>query len=394
MNYRELLVNYPLVRKLSLLQVIAYFGAWFSNVAIYTMLVEFGSSAMAISVVTAMHFIPAIVIAPLSGTIIDRFKIKPLMLTLLSTELCMTLLLLFINSKDDIWLLLILIFIRMSSASMFFSAEMTLLPKIVSGDVLKKTNEIHSIIWSFTYAFGMAISGLVVNYYGVKTAIILDASFFILAIVVFFNIDFKVEIIHTKEKILSMIKGGFLYIKNNKLVLHLLILHASVGITAFDTLVTLLAKNEYKYVIAVPLSIGITNAIRALALMVGPFIITNWINKDRLTLLFIFQGLAIVLWGVFQFNFYLALVMVFFTGFTTTTIWSITYAFIQERVEHKYLGRVISYNDMIFMLSNVLTTFFIGIMADIIPLSFITIILGFAFFVVAFYYKKMILGSL
>ncbi|WP_375724467.1 MFS transporter [Arcobacter sp. KX21116] len=390
MNYKELLVNYPLVRKLSILQVIAYFGAWFSNVAIYTMLVNFGSSAFAISLVTAMHFIPAIVIAPLSGTIIDRFKIKPLMLTLLSTELCMTLLLLTINDKEDIWLLMILIFIRMSSASMFFSAEMTLLPKIVSGDVLKKTNEIHSIIWSFTYAFGMAMSGLVVNYFGVKIAILLDALFFIVAILVFFNIEFKVEIVHTKEKVLSMIKGGFLYIKSNKYVLHLLLLHASVGLTSFDTLVTLLAKNEYKYVIAVPLSIGITNAIRAIALMVGPFIITNWVNKDRLTLLFIFQGLGIILWGIFQFNFYLALIMVFLTGFTTTTIWSMSYAFIQERVEHKYLGRVISYNDMIFMLSNVLTTFFIGILADIIPLSFITIILGFAFILVAFYYKKVV----
>jgi len=394
LNYKELLVNYPLVRKLSILQVIAYFGAWFSNVAIYTMLVEFNSSAFAISVVTAMHFIPAIIIAPLSGTIIDRFKIKPLMLTLLSTELVMTLLFLTIDSKEEIWLLLIFIFIRMSSASIFFSAEMTLLPKIVSGDVLKKTNEIHSIIWSFSYAFGMAISGVVVNYFGVKTAIILDALFFILAIIVFFNIDFKVEIVHTKEKILSMIKGGFVYIKNNKFVLHLLILHASVGLTAFDTLVTLLAKNEYKYVIAVPLSIGITNALRALALMVGPFIITNWVNKDRLTVLFIFQGFAIVLWGMFQFDFYLALIMVFLTGFTTTTIWSITYAFIQERVEHKYLGRVISYNDMIFMLSNVLTTLFIGVLADIIPLSFITIMLGIAFFFVAFYYKKVILPFL
>ncbi|WP_419767309.1 MFS transporter [Arcobacter sp.] len=390
MNYKELLINYPLVRKLSLLQVIAYFGAWFSNVAIYTMLVNFGSSAFIISLVTAMFFIPAIVIAPLSGAIIDRFRIKPLMLTLLSTELCMTLLLLVINDKDDIWLLLILIFIRMSSASMFFSTEMTLLPKIVSGDVLKKTNEIHSIIWSFTYAFGMAMSGLIVNYFGVKTAIILDALFFILAILVFFNIEFKVEIVHTKEKVLSMIKGGFLYIKNNKYVLHLLLLHASVGLTSFDTLVTLLAKNEYKYVIAVPLSIGITNAIRAMALMVGPFIITNWVNKDRLTLLFIFQGLGIILWGLFQFNFYLALIMVFLTGFTTTTIWSMTYAFIQERVEHKYLGRVISYNDMIFMLSNVLTTFFIGVLADIIPLSFITIILGLAFILVAFYYNKVV----
>jgi len=394
LNYKELLVNYPLVRKLSILQIIAYFGAWFSNVAIYTMLVEFNSSALAISVVTAMHLIPAIVIAPLSGTIIDRFKIKSLMLSLLTIELIMTLLLLTIDSKDDIWLLMILIFIRMSSASMFFSTEMTLMPKIVSGDVLKKTNEIHSIIWSFTYAFGMAISGLVVNYYGVKIAIILDALFFVVAILVFLNIDFKFEVIHTKEKILSMIKDGFIYIKSNKLVLHLLILHASVGLTAFDTLVTLLAKNEYKYVIAVPLSIGITNAIRAVALMVGPFIITNWINKDRLTLLLIFQGFAIILWGFFQFNFYIALIAVFFTGFTTTTIWSITYAFIQERVEHKYLGRVISYNDMVFMLSNVITTFFIGVMADIIPLSFITILLGVGFFIYAIYYKKVILTYL
>lgn len=390
MNYKELLVNYPLVRKLSILQVIAYFGAWFSNVAIYTMLVEFGSSALAISIVTAMHFIPAIIIAPLSGTIIDKFKIKSLMLTLLSVEFIMTLCLLFIDSKDDIWLLMILIFIRMSSASMFFSTEMTLMPKIVSGEALKKTNEIHSIIWSFSYAAGMALSGIVVNAYGVKTAIIIDALFFLVAIIFFLNIDFKVDFVHTKEKFFSMIKDGFYYIKSNKLVIHLLVLHASVGLTAFDTLVTLLAKNEYKYVIAVPLAIGITNAIRAVALMIGPIIITNWVNKDRLALVFVLQGLAIILWGVFQFNFYIALIAVFFTGFMTTTIWSITYAFIQERVEHKYLGRVISYNDMIFMLSNVLTTFFIGIMAGLIPLSVITTILGVGFFIVAIYYKRVI----
>ena len=389
MNYRELLRDNPLIRKLSLLQFIAYFGAWFSNVAIYTMLVEFGSSAFAISLITAMHLIPAIVIAPFSGAIIDRFRIKPLMLTLLTTELIMTLLLLTIDSKDELWLLMILIFIRMGSASMFFSTEMSLLPKIISGKALQKTNEIHSIIWSFTYAAGMGASGLIVNAFGVQTAIIIDAMFFLIAIIVFLNIEFKVDIIHTKEKISSMIIDGFRYIKNNKIVIHLIILHASVGLTAFDTLVTLLAKNEYKYVIAVPLAIGITNAVRAFALMIGPLFITNWVNKDNLIYIFIFQGVAIILWGLFQFNFYFALITVFLTGFTTTTIWSITYAFLQENVEDKYLGRVISYNDMIFMLSNVITTFFIGIMASITTLSNITMIIGAAFFLVALYYRKV-----
>ncbi|PLY06280.1 MAG: MFS transporter [Arcobacter sp.] len=389
MNYRNLLVNYPIVRKLSILQFVAYFGAWFSNVAIYTMLVNFGSTAFAISLVTAMHLIPAIVIAPLSGAIIDRFRIKSLMLTLLFIELIMTLLLLTIDDKSELWLLMIFIFIRMGSASMFFSTEMSLLPKLVSGRALQKANEIHSIIWSFTYAAGMAASGIIVNLYGVKTAIIIDALFFISAIILFLNIEFKVDIIHTKEKISSMIKDGFIYLKNNKVVLHLILLHSSVGLTSFDTLVTLLAKNEYKYVIAVPLSIGITNAVRALALMVGPLFITNKVNKDTLSLIFIFQGLAIIAWGLLQFNFYIALIAVFFTGFTTTTIWSYTYALLQEKVEQKYLGRVISYNDMIFMLSNVITTFFIGIMADLISLELITIIIGCAFFVVAIYYKRI-----
>ena len=67
------------------------------------MLVEFGSTELAISVVTAMHFIPAVIIAPFSGAIIDRFKIKPLMVSLLSIELIMTLCFLTIDNKNDIW---------------------------------------------------------------------------------------------------------------------------------------------------------------------------------------------------------------------------------------------------------------------------------------------------
>lgn len=389
MNYTKLLKQNPLIRKLSILQFIAYFGAWFSSVAIYTMLVEFNSSALVISLVTAMHLIPAVIVAPLSGAIIDKFKVKSLMMSLLFIELIMTLCFLFINEASQIWLLMIFIFIRMACASIFFSTEMSLLPKIIAGKALQKANEIHSIIWSFTYAVGMGLSGLVVNAYGIKTAIVMDSAVLFIAIVYFYFIDFKVEIIHNSEKIISMIKDGFIYIKSNKVVIHLILLHSSVGLTAFDTLVTLLAKNEYKYIISVPLAIGITNAVRAFSLMLGPFFITNKVNKNTLTYIFIFQGFTIILWGFLQDNFYFSLLAVFLTGFVTTTIWSYTYALLQEKVEAKYLGRVISYNDMIFMLSNVLTTLFIGFMASYISLKIITIIIGFTFFAVALYYTRI-----
>ena len=185
LNYRKLFHEHKIVRDLSLVQFIAYFGAWFSNVAIYTMLVDFGSTEFAISIVTAMHFLPAVIIAPFSGAIIDRVKIKPLMLSLLATELVMTILFLTIDNKSEIWLLMILIFIRMSAASMFFSTEMSLLAKLLRGKPLQMANEIHSIIWSFTYAFGMAISGFVVNSYGIKAAFVIDAFIFFIALVIF-----------------------------------------------------------------------------------------------------------------------------------------------------------------------------------------------------------------
>ena len=337
MNYRKLFSEHKVVRDLSLVQFIAYFGAWFSNVAIYTMLVEFGSTELAISIVTAMHFLPAILIAPISGAIIDRVKIKPLMILLLLTELIMTILFLTIDDKSEIWLLMIFIFIRMSAASMFFSTEMSLLAKLLNGKSLQMANEVHSIIWSFTYAVGMAVSGFIVNLYGYKTAFIIDAFIFFIALVVFIRIDFIVKASVTTDKIFQLIKDGFIYIKSNKIILHLIFLHSCVGLTSFDALITILAKNEYKYIISVPLAIGFSNAIRAVALMIGPMLISKYVTKENLHYLLVFQGLAIILWGLTQDNFYISLISIFIVGLSTTTLWSFTYALLQDKCDEKYI---------------------------------------------------------
>jgi MFS transporter, DHA3 family, macrolide efflux protein len=390
LNYRKLFAEHKIVRDLSLVQFIAYFGAWFSNVAIYTMLVNFGSTEMAISIVTAMHFLPAVLIAPFSGAIIDRVKIKPLMISLLATELLMTILFLTIDNKSEIWLLMILIFIRMSAASMFFSTEMSLLAKLLKGKPLQQANEIHSIIWSFTYAAGMAISGFVVNLYGVKTAFIIDAMIFALALIVFIRIDFVVKASIATEKFFDLIKDGFVYIKNDKIILHLIFLHSSVGLTSFDALITILAKNEYKYIISVPLAIGISNAVRAVALMFGPMFISKYVTKENLHYLLIFQGLSIILWGVMQNNFYVSLIALFIVGLSTTTLWSFTYALLQDKCDEKYIGRVISYNDMFFMVSCIVTTLFIGLMASLTSIDIITILLGVGFLAFAFYYTRIL----
>ena len=381
------------MRQLSAVQFIAYFGAWFTNVAIYSMLVKFGASPILIATVAAMHLIPGIVLSPFNGSIVDRIEVKKLMMILLSVELCMTLGFLLINSLDDVWLLLLLLFIRMGSASMFFTTEMSLLPKLLKGESLVKANEIHSIIWSFTFTAGMAIGGIIVSIFGEKISFLIDGVFFLTALVILSQIHFNVQMETVHKSIINSIRDGVLYIKENKHLLHYMLLHASVGLTAFDTLVTLLADYEYKLILAVPLAIGITNSVRAFALMIGPLLISNWVTKERLLYIFIIQGITIIIWAFIQNNFYLGLVGMFLTGIVTTTIWSYTYAMLQNQVEGKYLGRVLAYNEMVFMIANVTTTFFIGILATFVSLNIISILLGVAFLFVAYYYNRVFLKN-
>ncbi len=351
------------------------------------MLVSFGADEITIALTATMAMLPAVVLAPIIGLVIDRINFKKLMSVLLLVEISMTIGFMFINTLDYVWILMILIFIRSSAASMLFSAEMALFPKLVSGEMLKNTNEIHSVIWSICYALGMAVGGIVTYYVGFDTAFGIDASLYCIAVLLLIGLQLSIEkVIHT-ESSFEMLKSGFSYIISQKKILHLILLHASIGLTSFDALITLLADFQYKTLIAVPLAIGWMNATRALGLMIGPFFISKIISKNNLHYFFILQGLAIVLWSFLESNFYFALAGLFVTGFFITTLWSYTYLLIQEETDRKFMGRVISYNDMIFMLSNVATALFIGYASKWgLSLQGITMTLGMGFFAYALYY--------
>jgi len=386
LNYIETL-KHPVIRRLSFIQLISYFGTWFSQVAIYSMLVSFHANAVTIAMTAAMSMLPAVILAPLIGIVIDKIPFKKLMLILLLIEITMTLGFIMIDSLEYIWILMILIFIRSSAASILFSAEMSLFPKILKGQMLKNTNEIHSIIWSFTYATGMAVGGMVTYYLGVDLAFVIDALLYMIAVLLLFGLTLSLEkVIHTDSNWMMFI-AGFKYLFKHKKLLHLILLHAAIGLTSFDALITLLSDYQYKELIAVPLAIGWINATRALGLMIGPFFIGRVISKENLHYFFVLQGMAILLWSQLEFNFYYALFALFVTGFFITTLWSYTYLLIQEETESKYMGRVISYNDMFFMLSNIVTALFIGYAAKWgMALEKITCILGMGFIATAGYY--------
>lgn len=387
-RYWNLLRSEPLLAKLSLIQLIAYFGAWFSNVAIYTLLIMLKVDASTIAFVAALHFFAGVLQAPLSGVIIDRFSPKKLMIVLTVIEISCTLLLLSIDEVSKLPLLYLLVFARMGAASFQFTVEMSLLPRILSGKSLQSANEIHSIIWSLSYTLGMALSGVVVYALGVTYAFLLDAFLFVMVLVLQMNLHFEVQSIRVSERFLTMMGDALRYIRKERVVWHLMLLHSVVAFTAFDALVVLSAQKYYMNVIAVSLGIGLVHAARAVGLAIGPLFLGEWITIKRLELLLLAEAAAIGLWAWAMSDFYASMAASVLVGFTTTTLWSYTYTLIQKQTHHDYYGRVVAYNDMIFLTVGGLVSLMIGFLVNFgWTLESITLVLAGAFMIAAVYYR-------
>jgi MFS family permease len=387
-DYISLLKTETTLRQLSIIQLIAYFGAWFSNVAIYTLLLELDVEPSIVGFVAMLHFLAGVIQAPISGSIIDSMKPKKLLLILISFEIFATFSLIFVNEISDLWLLYTLIFIKMAAASFYFTTEMSLLPKLLTGDKLQKANEIHSIIWSLSYTLGMAISGFFVYWFGIKFAFLFDTCMFIIGFILLYKLEIHVLFTKSGENLLEMMKDTFRYLKVTPHAKHLMLIHAFVGLTAFDALVALMVDKYYAGVIATSLALGLLHASRALGLVIGPMLLNRWAKNRYISYIFIAQALAVWLWALLMENFYMSLLASVVVGLFTTTLWSYTYTILQKNIEEKYYGRIVAYNDMLFLSSAAFTSFMIGFLAaEDFSLEFITVLLGFGFVAGSLYFK-------
>ncbi len=388
MNYIELLKNNKNIRILASVQFIVYLGAWFSQTGVFTLLVELNAPTWATATSAMLAFLPGVLLAPINGVIVEKNKPKKLLLSMISIELISIFCLIFVTSLSMLWLLFILIFIRLCVASIYFQAEMSLLAKILTPQELKLANEMHSVIWAISYTAGMASAGIFIYFLGVKTAFLFDCILILIGIS--FLVRLSIPDFHqkTQSRFFTMIKEGFFYVLNNKIIFHLILLHAFIGLTAYETLVTLLAQHQYKEVLSAALVIGFLNAVRACSLAIGPMVLSKFINDKNLFYMYLGQGLGIILWALTQFNFYISFLGLIGAGFFTSALWAYTYTMIQKNADKEYHGRVIAYTDMIYLSFSAIISMLMGFLFEIgLSLELITGLLGMIFIFAAFYWK-------
>lgn len=390
MTYRSLLKNYPTFRRFWIVFVLMDVGAWFSSVALYTLLTRFDATALVIATIAALHWIPGAIQAPITGAIVDKVHPKKLMLTLILVEVVTTAGFLLVQSPSLIPLLMILVFVRMSAVSFYFTAFQASLPLIVGkGEPLRRANELGSLSWSLSFIAGTALGALSVNKLGTNFSFMVDVVIIFAGWLILLGVDLPQRATKVTQSAIMLLKDGVVYIRTKRKLILFILLHATVGFTNFDALVTLLAQHQYAAIVAVPVAIGAINTVRAVGMFFGPFIFRHFNDEKKLVYwLLMGQGVGVLLWASLQGNFYISMIGVFVSGLFTASLWAATYSMLLYYTDEKMLGRVVSYNDMTFMLTNALTAVLIGVLASIgASLSLVTALIGATFVVVAISYK-------
>ena len=80
MSIPALLRNNPNLRYLWWGQIVSQLGDWFNSIALYSLLFALTGSATSIALLLVLQLLPAAVVTPLAGVVIDRFDRRTIMI--------------------------------------------------------------------------------------------------------------------------------------------------------------------------------------------------------------------------------------------------------------------------------------------------------------------------
>jgi MFS family permease len=174
-------------RALWLSGFISLIGDWFSFVALSHFIVSSGHGALSIALLFVLHSAPSALLAPIAGIFLDRFDRRALLVYTRWIQMFLTLLMLFAASSSSVIGLQLLVLLRSSLSAFVVPAEAAMLRGTVEEDELLLANTIDSTTWSFSFVIGMALGGFVAAI-DPRLALLLDASSFMLAALVLWNL--------------------------------------------------------------------------------------------------------------------------------------------------------------------------------------------------------------
>lgn len=162
-------------------QIVSELGDWFYSVAIYSFLLQAAGTAQSVAFAFILQVLPHCIAAPLAGVINDRVSRRRSMIVADWMRAAIVLSMLFVRSRETVWLLYVLLFCETVMWALFEPARAAVVPNIVAGRNIIVANALSSTTWSLNFAVGSAVGGFVTAMLGRDEVFVINSLSFVLS---------------------------------------------------------------------------------------------------------------------------------------------------------------------------------------------------------------------
>ncbi|MGE4652029.1 MAG: MFS transporter [Myxococcota bacterium] len=317
---------------------------------------ELTGSAMALGIVSAAVAIPMLALAPLGGVLADRVERKRLILSAQFVALLSegTILLLLLNGRLEFWHLVVLAGVMGCTFPMVMPARQAIVAEIVGRKLLGKAVAIHMAGMNLTRVVGPAAAGMLIPLLGIEGVYALNMGLYVIAILAVFPLSKRpVKTSGPTQSVLSNMRVGMHYMRDNPLVLQLLVFGLVPVFLAmpFQTLLVIFANDVWEVGAQ---GLGLLNASAGAGAVAGSvYVATRSNDTTRLRLMIqsvVTFGLLLIAFAFCPW-FVPALALILIANIFVSIFGTLNNASIQLLIPDSVRGRVSSFIMMSFSLS-------------------------------------------
>ncbi len=177
----RLLKDNPNYRNLWIGQVVSEVGDHFNNIAVFSLAVGATHSGLVVSGVMLARAIPAMLIGPAAGVVLDRFNRKHIMIASDVIRAIIAALFMLTIDRQDTWLLYLLSGLLMLASPFFSAGRSAILPSIATKEQLHTANSLTQTTGWTTLTLGTFLGGASVAQLGYHWAFFANAMSFVIS---------------------------------------------------------------------------------------------------------------------------------------------------------------------------------------------------------------------
>ena len=356
-------------------QLVSSLGDTLNYIALVIYVYQLTGSGFDLSKLSIFQILPILLISPLAGVIIDRYRRKNILIAADVTRALLILGLVIAPNVAAIYAIAVLVAV---ATTFFRPTVQAIIPAIVKEEGLLTAN---SVAWSteqLVQIVGSALAGGLILVVGPKAAFIFNAGTFLFSALMIATMDVPAMPIPEHEKkgwrlYLDEMRAGLDYARRDVFVSRLIFVQMLASLAVGGTSALLVVLSEQHLRLA---PVGFSTLLLAIGVgaLLGPFLLglvtQNYKDMRLLFMPYLLRGIGDILIALVA-SFPFALFLLFVYGLNTSTGMVVYNSIMQVSIPDQVKGRVFTLMDMIWSVMEIASIGFAGLMADALGIRFV-----------------------